>query len=142
MWQLLLHRVREFSTVVQDMEQSSHSSQLASSLLQRLSDTTAVRYITSLSFFLDAFEELGFQLSTHVVPPQHQVLDALLTVGIGNDQEVSPEQKGLSDISNVLKALRWGAKLLHLPLGDLYGGLFPGFAASPTRAQGGDALTP
>ncbi|CAE7198904.1 unnamed protein product [Symbiodinium sp. CCMP2592] len=105
-----------YSSVLQQLESSREGALIRSRLLNKVSDTTAARYLRSVQLFFCAFEELGGNMEA--IDPG-LFLDAFFALSPGADS--GP----LSNSINVLKALRWYKKLLAIAcLPDLYGTAF------------------
>ncbi|CAE7421679.1 unnamed protein product [Symbiodinium sp. CCMP2592] len=105
-----------YSSVLQQLESSREGAVIRSRLLNKVSDTTAARYLRSVQLFFCAFEELGGSMEAI---DQGLFLDAFFALSRGSDS--GP----LSNSINVLKALRWYKKLLAIAcMPDLYGTAF------------------
>ncbi|CAE7795738.1 unnamed protein product [Symbiodinium sp. CCMP2592] len=105
-----------YSSVLQQLESSREGAVIRSRLLNKVSDTTAARYLRSVQLFFCAFEELGGSMEAI---DQGLFLDAFFALSRGADS--GP----VSNSINVLKALRWYKKLLAIAcMPDLYGTAF------------------
>ena len=122
-WQEVLALVGSASPVVAQLQGSSHYESIATALVQKLSDTTARRYVaTSLSLVL-TLQELGVALAS--VQPL-DVIDAIYALRVDEGSYVHP--------SNSLKAFRWLCKTLELPW-QPYSPLMRIFDPDPNRVR-------
>ena len=125
LWDALLQRHSAVSPVVQQLFASQRRERLSRQLLQRLSDTTAVRYLATVSTFFDTLEDMGYLLHASCVLSQAVVFDAFMMMVEGQaDPEATVDAAPRVDISNQLKALRWYVQALSIPAPDLYQGIF------------------
>ena len=77
LWEALLHRHSAVSPVVQQLSPASVG-RVSRQLLQRLSDTLAVRYLSTVSTFIDSLEDMRCLLQAAQSLSQAVVFDALM----------------------------------------------------------------
>ena len=122
-WQEVLLLVGSASPVVAQIQGSNHYESIANALVQKVSDTTARRYVaTSLSLLL-TLQELGVDFA--LVQPL-DVIDAIYALRVDEGSYMHP--------SNSLKAFRWLCNTLELPW-QPYSPLMRIFDPDPNRVR-------
>ena len=103
LWALVVSSLEPASQILRQAAASVNSEAITKSLLSRVSDTTALRYLTVIQIFLETCSDLGFAV---------QSLSAVQLIDIVCAMRSEPRQKIHS--TNSLKAIRWLVKILQL----------------------------
>ena len=103
LWALMVSSLEPASQILRQAAASVNSEAITKSLLSRVSDTTALRYLKVIQIFLKTCSDLGFAV---------QSLSAVQLIDIVCAMRSEPRQKIHS--TNSLKAIRWLVKILQL----------------------------
>ena len=116
LWKDLCITLMTASSCLPDIFSSANCDKLLEKLLCRVSDTTALRYISSAVKMISALQDLGLPLEA---PSQVQLIDSWLAAQKESGRDTSLHSE------NALKALRWLKQTAALHLWpDLYQALF------------------
>ena len=105
LWDNLRSCLLPLSTLLRDLMSSVNRNIMERALLQRVADTTALRYISSGISFFRACQDLQIEVASCTAP---QLVDALYSLQADRDCSIH--------VSNSLKAVRWMCKLFEVPL--------------------------
>ena len=112
---------RPLSRILASIQSSMHAEDLQARLLDKVADTTALRYLRSVLLFVQTAEDLGGSLLALSESMAVDVIFVLHRAGEGP----------LAHPSNVLKAIRWAARTLEPdPFPNLWSALFGIFSGS------------
>ena len=100
LWALVVSSLGPASQILRQAGASVNSEAITKSLLSRVSDTTALRYLKVIQIFLETCSDLGFAV---------QSLSAVQLIDIVCAMRSEPRQKIHS--TNSLKAIRWLVKI-------------------------------
>ena len=103
-WEEVVSLVQSTSHVLQQIAGSPQCLAVQRALLSRVSDTTALRYLTTCVQFLIMVRELGWDLA-NLTPVQ--ILDVVFALRFDPDSKIHA--------TNAMKAIRWLAKTMALP---------------------------
>ena len=103
LWALVVSSLGPASHILRQAADSVNSEAITRSLLSRVSDTTALRYLKVLQVFLETCSDLGFSVHS---------LSAVQLIDVVCAMRSEPRQKIHS--TNSLKAILWLTKVLQL----------------------------